>query len=210
LTATARLAVALAAALALAGIPALMAGDGVRFAPCAGGGDDACATLVEPDAELRLRHGAGAARVGLPGRLVLPLGAPPEADPSLTRVASLGVVPAGAIPAVLDRIDRPAVVIAAGATAGAAVTVARGAGRVDGVVLVDPGPAALRPDGPPLTVSALVVTSGAPPRALAGLSVRPLVVLRRPGALDRCTRRVLSGFARDPLSPRPEVTDCRR
>jgi len=79
---------------------------------------------------------------------------------------------------------------------------------VDGLILVDP-PATGRVSGPRLEVSTLMVSDRRPPAEVTDLSVRPLVLLRRPGDLNDCVRRVLAGFAREPLSPRPDVTDCR-
>lgn len=202
-----RLAVLVAAAVAIAGVPSVLDGEGTRFTPCPGIDGEACARPAGTGAVLRLAYPPGARPVGLPARVAVVIGAPPEGDPSVTRQAALRVAPVAALPRVLERLDRPGVVLAAGADVPAALSAAAAPG-VDGVVLVDP-PAGLAPSGPPLEVSALLVVSGAPPPAPEGLSVRPLVVLRRPGDLNACTRRVLAGFTREPLSARPEVTDCR-
>ena len=207
LTAVARLAVLVGAAVAIGGVPALLDGPDTRFAPCPGTEEEACARPAGTGAAVRLAYPPGARPVGLPGRVAVVIGTPREGDPAVTGQAALRVAPVSAVPAVLDRLDRPGVVVAGRADAASGLSAAAAPG-VDGLVLVDP-PADLAPSGPPLEVSALLLVSGAPPRATAGLSVRALVVLRRPGALDPCTRRVLAGFTREPLSPRPDVTDCR-
>ena len=202
-----RLAVLVAAAVAIAGVPALLDGPGTRFTPCPANDGEACARPAGTGAAVRLAYPPGARPVGLPGRGAVGSGTRREGDPAVMGQAALRVAPVSAVPAVLERLDRPGVVVAGRADAPAGLSAAAAPG-IDGLVLVDP-PADLAPSGPPLQVSALLLVSGTPPRAAAGLSVRALVVLRRPGALDPCTRRVLAGFAREPLSPRPEVTDCR-
>lgn len=206
LTAVTRLSAIIVAALAIAGIPSLISGAETRFRPCADGAQ-ACARIAGDGPLMRLQRVPGTRPVGLPDRLAVVFGASPESVPGVLRQAVLRVAAPGDVPRALEVLGRPAVVAGGPGDVTAALDAA-GAPGVDGVILVDPE-AGGRTPGPRLAVSMLVVASRPPARTLTDRSVRPLVLLRRSGAINDCVRRVLAGFSREPLSPRPDVTDCR-
>lgn len=207
LTVVARLGAAVLVALAVAGVPSFIDGPATRFTPCEGSEVQACARLGGDGPPVRLQHAPGTPPTGVPGRLAVVFGAAAEASPEVLRQAVLRTEGPSAVGEALRVLDRPAVVVGGLADTGAVLAAAR-PGGVDGVMLIDPE-AAARLAGPPLPVSLLVVAERPPARAIIAASVRPLVLLRGPGAPNACTRRVVAGFARDPLSPRPAVTDCR-
>ncbi|MFN8122594.1 MAG: hypothetical protein U0237_09210 [Thermoleophilia bacterium] len=194
-----RLGAVVLVALAVAGIPSFITGAGTRFTPCPGAAGEACARIGGDGPPVRLAYVPGARTAVLPARLAVVFGASAETVPEVLRQAVLRVEAAADVPRALESLDRPAIVAGGPGDTGAVFAAARAPG-VDGVVLVDPEGTA-RPPGPPLGVSMLLVAERPPPRALLASSVRPLVLLRRPGVSNDCTRRVLAGFARDPLAP---------
>lgn len=196
---------AVVAALAVSAmVPALLGGaPSVRFRPCPEARGASCARV--DGMALRIDRAPGTAPVGVPGRMLAVLGSPPGGAPARTGRATLTVTPAARTPDALALLGRRAAVMAAGADTVPALGMAARA-QVDGLILVDP-PAA-PPAGPPVPVSALVVRTGnaAGPGAV---SVRTLVVRRRSGTPDECTMMAVIAFARDPLTERPALTDCR-